>query len=149
MIIIWTSYHKPSRCFHFTILLQSEVAYCISIGACADVVGRCALALISSLAPVNTRLLFYVATLFTLLMRIGTTILPPCFLFKKSKSRGILPCMDIPKGIPSTGSMRIQDTKRIGRQAAPGSKKIRTFCSPDSASLFYPYRRSNQFFGLN
>ncbi|CAG4954268.1 unnamed protein product, partial [Colias eurytheme] len=50
---------------------KSQVATCISIGAGADVAGRFGLALISGLYPVNTRILFYVATLFTLIIRIA------------------------------------------------------------------------------
>ncbi|CAH2102199.1 unnamed protein product [Euphydryas editha] len=48
----------------------SEVALCISINAGADVAGRFGLAFMSSVVNVNTRLLFYVATLFTLIARI-------------------------------------------------------------------------------
>ncbi|XP_047985687.1 monocarboxylate transporter 9-like [Leguminivora glycinivorella] len=49
---------------------KSEVATCISVCAGADVAGRCALALLSSLIPVNTRLLFYITTLLTLVTRL-------------------------------------------------------------------------------
>ncbi|XP_038207696.1 monocarboxylate transporter 9-like [Zerene cesonia] len=50
---------------------KSQVATCISIGAGADVAGRFGLALISGLYPVNTRFLYYIATFFTLLVRIA------------------------------------------------------------------------------
>ncbi|XP_063549060.1 monocarboxylate transporter 12-like [Cydia strobilella] len=49
---------------------KSEVATCISVCAGADVAGRCALALLSSLISVNTRLLFYITTLLTLVTRL-------------------------------------------------------------------------------
>ncbi|XP_073958265.1 monocarboxylate transporter 1-like isoform X2 [Choristoneura fumiferana] len=49
---------------------KSEVATCISICAGADVAGRCALALLSSVIPINTRLLYYVATLLTFIARL-------------------------------------------------------------------------------
>ncbi|XP_045446177.1 monocarboxylate transporter 12-B-like [Melitaea cinxia] len=49
---------------------MSEVAVCISINAGADVAGRFGLAFISSAINVNTRLLFFVATFFTMLARI-------------------------------------------------------------------------------
>ncbi|OWR49848.1 monocarboxylate transporter [Danaus plexippus plexippus] len=48
----------------------NQVAACISISAGADVAGRFALAVISSMMSVNTRLLFFVTTLLTLLFRI-------------------------------------------------------------------------------
>lgn len=54
-----------------TYSLQNEVATCISICAGADVAGRCALAVISSITDVNTRALFYTATLLTFVFRIG------------------------------------------------------------------------------
>ncbi|CAB3256350.1 unnamed protein product [Arctia plantaginis] len=49
---------------------KTDIAVCISIGAAADLIGRCILALISSMANVNTRCLFYIATLFTFFIRI-------------------------------------------------------------------------------
>ncbi|CAK1602347.1 unnamed protein product [Parnassius mnemosyne] len=49
---------------------KTQVATCISISAGADVTGRCVLAIISGIVPINTRLLYYIATLFTLLVRI-------------------------------------------------------------------------------
>ncbi|XP_049882789.1 monocarboxylate transporter 1-like [Pectinophora gossypiella] len=48
----------------------AQVAACISTCAGADVAGRCALAFISSVIPINTRILFYVSTLFTLIFRL-------------------------------------------------------------------------------
>nr|XP_026486601.1 monocarboxylate transporter 1-like [Vanessa tameamea] len=48
----------------------NEVAACISISAGADVAGRFGLAFLSSIINVNTRLLFFVATLLTLTARI-------------------------------------------------------------------------------
>ncbi|KAG7310439.1 hypothetical protein JYU34_003221, partial [Plutella xylostella] len=50
---------------------KGEVAWCISICAGADVCGRCALAVVSSLVPTNTRLLYYVSTFCTLVLRIA------------------------------------------------------------------------------
>lgn len=49
---------------------KTQVAMCISICAAADVGGRFLLALVSSLVHINTRLLFYLATLFTLIFRL-------------------------------------------------------------------------------
>ncbi|CAH4031366.1 unnamed protein product [Pieris brassicae] len=49
---------------------KTDVATCISIGAGADVLARFALALFSGLYPVNTRNLYYVATVFTFVVRI-------------------------------------------------------------------------------
>ncbi|XP_039752775.1 monocarboxylate transporter 1-like isoform X2 [Pararge aegeria] len=51
-------------------LSTNQVAACISISAGADVAGRFGLAFISSIASINTRLLFYVATILTLAARI-------------------------------------------------------------------------------
>ncbi|CAG9796387.1 unnamed protein product [Diatraea saccharalis] len=48
----------------------TEVATCISVGVAADVVGRCALTIISSFTSVNTRLLYYVGTVLTFIFRI-------------------------------------------------------------------------------
>ncbi|CAH2050761.1 unnamed protein product, partial [Iphiclides podalirius] len=48
----------------------TEVAASISISTGADVAGRCILAVMSSMMSVNTRVLYYVATLFTFLIRI-------------------------------------------------------------------------------
>lgn len=50
---------------------KSEVATCISIGAGADVAGRFALAMFSSIITCNTRLLFYMATFFTFVARLA------------------------------------------------------------------------------
>ncbi|CAG9136345.1 unnamed protein product [Plutella xylostella] len=50
---------------------KGEVAWCISICAGADVCGRCALAVVSSLVPTNTRLLYYVSSFCTLVLRIA------------------------------------------------------------------------------
>ncbi|XP_049692537.2 monocarboxylate transporter 1 [Helicoverpa armigera] len=49
---------------------RTQVAMCISICAAADVGGRFALAIISSIFHINTRLLFYLATLLTFLIRL-------------------------------------------------------------------------------
>ncbi|XP_022130327.2 monocarboxylate transporter 12 isoform X1 [Pieris rapae] len=49
---------------------KGDVATCISIGAGADVTARFALALFSGIYPVNTRSLYYVATVFTFVARI-------------------------------------------------------------------------------
>ncbi|XP_013175866.1 PREDICTED: monocarboxylate transporter 1-like [Papilio xuthus] len=46
---------------------SSQVATCISITAAADVAGRCILAVISSIININTRVLYYIATVFTLI----------------------------------------------------------------------------------
>ncbi|XP_069358435.1 monocarboxylate transporter 9-like isoform X2 [Maniola hyperantus] len=51
-------------------LNTNQVAACISISAGADVAGRFGLAFISSIVSINTRFLFYVATVFTLAARI-------------------------------------------------------------------------------
>ncbi|XP_013133126.1 PREDICTED: monocarboxylate transporter 1-like [Papilio polytes] len=48
----------------------TQVATCISITAAADVAGRCILAVISSIVDINTRLLYYIATAVTLIVRI-------------------------------------------------------------------------------
>ncbi|XP_072937692.1 monocarboxylate transporter 6-like [Epargyreus clarus] len=48
----------------------ANVAMCISIGAGADVAGRCGLPLISYFTHMNTRHLFYAATFFTIIFRI-------------------------------------------------------------------------------
>ncbi|XP_045540166.1 monocarboxylate transporter 3 [Papilio machaon] len=48
----------------------TQVATCVSITAAADVAGRCILAVISSIININTRLLYYIATFFTLIVRI-------------------------------------------------------------------------------
>ncbi|KAJ2948058.1 hypothetical protein O0L34_g9855 [Tuta absoluta] len=50
---------------------KSQVAACISTCAGADVAGRCALAIISNIFHINTRVLFYVSTLFTLIFRLA------------------------------------------------------------------------------
>lgn len=52
-------------------MFQTDIAMCISIGAAADLSGRCVLALLSSVVTLNTRCLFYMATLFTFFIRIG------------------------------------------------------------------------------
>lgn len=52
-------------------IFQTQVATCISITAAADVAGRCILAVISSIVDINTRLLYYIATALTLIVRIG------------------------------------------------------------------------------
>ncbi|KOB72043.1 Uncharacterized protein OBRU01_12813 [Operophtera brumata] len=49
----------------------SEVATFISICAGADVAGRCALAFVSSITHINTRVLFFTATLITFVFRIA------------------------------------------------------------------------------
>lgn len=49
---------------------KAQVATCISICAGADVTGRCLLAVLSNIVNINTRILYYMATLFTLIMRI-------------------------------------------------------------------------------
>ncbi|KAF9413588.1 hypothetical protein HW555_008233 [Spodoptera exigua] len=49
---------------------RTQVAMCISICAAADVGGRFALAIISSIFNINTRILFYLATLLTFLIRL-------------------------------------------------------------------------------
>ncbi|KAJ8736102.1 hypothetical protein PYW08_006758 [Mythimna loreyi] len=49
---------------------KTQVAMCISICAAADVGGRFALAIISSMFNVNTRILYYTATLLTFLIRL-------------------------------------------------------------------------------
>ncbi|XP_063823856.1 monocarboxylate transporter 14-like [Ostrinia nubilalis] len=49
---------------------RSEVATCISIGAGADVAGRGALALLSSIISIETRTIFYMGSFFTLVMRV-------------------------------------------------------------------------------
>uniref|UniRef100_A0A2H1VVT2 SFRICE_004038 n=1 Tax=Spodoptera frugiperda TaxID=7108 RepID=A0A2H1VVT2_SPOFR len=49
---------------------RTQVAMCISICAAADVGGRFALAIISSIFHINTRMLFYLATLLTFLIRL-------------------------------------------------------------------------------
>lgn len=49
---------------------RTQVAMCISICAAADVGGRFALAIISSLFHINTRVLYYAATLLTFLIRL-------------------------------------------------------------------------------
>ncbi|KAJ0182334.1 hypothetical protein K1T71_001703 [Dendrolimus kikuchii] len=49
---------------------KTQVATCISICAGADVAGRCGLAIVSNIVNINTRFLYYVASLFTLLIRI-------------------------------------------------------------------------------
>ncbi|XP_045769381.1 monocarboxylate transporter 1-like isoform X2 [Maniola jurtina] len=51
-------------------LNTNQVAACISISAGADVAGRFGLAFISSIVSINTRYIFYVATMFTLAARI-------------------------------------------------------------------------------
>ncbi|KAI5645005.1 major facilitator superfamily domain-containing protein [Phthorimaea operculella] len=48
----------------------SQVAACISTCVGADVAGRCALAIFSNIFHINTRLLFYVSTLLTLVFRL-------------------------------------------------------------------------------
>ncbi|RVE51127.1 hypothetical protein evm_004270 [Chilo suppressalis] len=48
----------------------AQVATCISIGAAADVVGRCLLTIISSFTSINTRLLFYISSISTFVVRI-------------------------------------------------------------------------------
>ncbi|XP_075978858.1 monocarboxylate transporter 9-like isoform X2 [Anticarsia gemmatalis] len=50
---------------------KTDIAMCISIGAASDLAGRCLLALISSLVHINTRILFYLATFLTVLIRIA------------------------------------------------------------------------------
>lgn len=52
-------------------MFQNQVATCISVSAGADVAGRFGLVFISSIITINTRVLFYVATFFTLIARIG------------------------------------------------------------------------------
>ncbi|KAJ8735793.1 hypothetical protein PYW07_007413 [Mythimna separata] len=49
---------------------RTQVAMCISICAAADVGGRFALAIISSMFNINTRVLYYTATLLTFLIRL-------------------------------------------------------------------------------
>ncbi|XP_012549167.1 uncharacterized protein LOC101738091 isoform X2 [Bombyx mori] len=49
---------------------KAQVATCITIGTGADVAGRLALAMISGATHINTRLLYYVATLLTLVVRL-------------------------------------------------------------------------------
>ncbi|KAG6460016.1 monocarboxylate transporter 6 [Manduca sexta] len=49
---------------------KSQVATCISIGAGADVAGRCLLTALTSFVKINTRTLFFVTTLLTLILRI-------------------------------------------------------------------------------
>lgn len=50
---------------------KTDIATCISIGAAADLIGRCVLALVSNFVQINTRLLFYTATFCTFLIRIA------------------------------------------------------------------------------
>ncbi|KAL4716860.1 hypothetical protein ACJJTC_012671 [Scirpophaga incertulas] len=50
---------------------RTQVAICISIGAGADVAGRFALAIVSSFTSINTRIIYYIASLLTLIFRIA------------------------------------------------------------------------------
>lgn len=72
------SFQSLLLCYCLFLSLQAKVATCISIGAGADVAGRFTLAVLSSTTPFNTRILFYVATLFTFVMRLGILFLSTC-----------------------------------------------------------------------
>lgn len=66
-ICFWLFYSFLLIVFFF----QSQVAICISIGAGADVIGRIALAVLSSILPINIRLLYYITASLTFVTRIG------------------------------------------------------------------------------
>ncbi|CAH0727538.1 unnamed protein product, partial [Brenthis ino] len=61
---------QPMLLFQYG-LDTNQVATCISVSAGADVAGRFGLVFISSIITINTRVLFYVATFFTLIARIA------------------------------------------------------------------------------
>ncbi|GBP49550.1 hypothetical protein EVAR_45614_1 [Eumeta japonica] len=60
---------QPMLLFQYS-YSTTQVATCISVGAGADLAGRCILAVISTAVSVDTRLLFYASTLLTMFLRL-------------------------------------------------------------------------------